>query len=280
MKNPEGPLKGRIAVVTGGSRGVGKGVALSLGAAGAKVYVTGRTLNAGTSNWPGTVVETVQQIEELGGIGIAVRCDHGNDDEVRDVFARIESEEGRLDILVNNVFGAPDRMPTNVPFWELPEELWDQLLTVGLRSHYIASRCAAPLMVKQRSGLIVNTSSGGAVRYVFNVPFGVQKAGVDKLARDMSHDLRPFGVAAVSIWPGFVKSEKLLAQPNRLPPAQAKYILEHGESAHFAGRGVVALATDPHVMEKSGRVLLVAELAQEYGFTDIDGRTPVAPARA
>lgn len=280
MKRAGKPLEGRVAVVTGGSRGVGKGIALSLGEAGAKVYVTGRSLKPGTSNWPGTVAQTVSQIQELGGTAVAVQCDHGNDHEVRDFFARIERDEGRLDILVNNVFGAPDRMPTNLPFWELPDDLWDQLLTVGLRSHYIASRCAAPLMVRQRGGLIVNTSSGGAVRYVFNVPFGVQKAGVDKLARDMAHDLKPFGVTAVSIWPGFIKSEKLLAQPDRLPPAQAKHILENGESAQFAGRGVVALATDPGMMNKSGQVLLVADLAREYGFTDIDGRTPAAPATA
>jgi dehydrogenase/reductase SDR family member 1 len=279
LKRAERPLEGKVAVVTGASRGVGKGIALSLGEAGAKVYVTGRSLSPGSSNWPGTVAETVRQIEELGGTAVAVRCDHGNDEEVRDLFARIERDEGRLDVLVNNVFGAPDRMPTTVPFWDLPEDLWDQLLTVGLRSHYVASRCAAPMMVKQCGGLIVNTSSGGAVRYVFNVPFGVQKAGVDKLAHDMAHDLKPFGVAAVSIWPGFIKSEKLLAQPDRLPPEQAKYILENGESAQFAGRGVVALASDSNVMDKSGRVLLVAELAEEYGFTDVDGKIPAAPAR-
>jgi dehydrogenase/reductase SDR family protein 1 len=134
-------------------------------------------------------------------------------------------------------------------------------------------------MAERGSGLIVCTSSGGAVRYTFNVPFGVQKAGVDKLAKDMAHDLKPFNVACVVIWPGFIKSEKFLAQPDRMPAPLAKRIMEEGESAEFAGRAVVALAKDPAIMEKTGKLHLVAELAEEYGFTDIDGRMPAAPAR-
>jgi len=140
---------------------------------------------------------------------------------------------------------------------------------VGQRSHYIASR----------KGLIVNTSSGGAVRYTFGVPFGVQKAGVDKMAKDMAHDLKPFNVAAVVIWPGFVNSEKFLAQADRVPAPLAKRIMESVKSSEFARRAVVGLAADPAIMEKSGRLQLVAELAQEYGFTDTDGRMPSAPSR-
>lgn len=279
MTEGERPLAGRVAVVTGASRGVGKGVALGLGEAGATVYVTGRTLQEGTSKWPGSLAETAAEVTRLGGKGIAVRCDHAVDAEVETLFRRVQQEQGRLDVLVNNVFAAPDRMPTDVPFWEVPLSLWDTLHAVGLRSHYVASRCAARVMTAERRGLIVNTSSGGAVRYTFNVAFGVQKAGVDRMAKDMAHELRPYGVAAVSLWPGFIKSEKLLAQPDRLPPALVKHVLKHGETALFAGRAVAALAADPTIMAKTGQVLLAAELAAEYGFTDAGGRVPRAPER-
>ena len=280
MQMQHRPLEGKVAVVTGATRGVGKGVALALGEAGALVYATGRTLGPGASNWPGSLQETADEIAQRGGRCIPVACDHGDDGSVRGLFERVHDEQkGVIDVLVNNVFAAPARMPVNVPFWELEDGLWEALLHVGLRSHYVASRCAAPHMVARRQGLIVNTSSGGAVRYTFNVPFGVQKAGVDKMARDMAHDLRPFNVASVVIWPGFIKSEKFLAQPDRVPAPLARRIMENGESPEFAGRAVVGLASDPAIMEKSGRLHLVAELAQEYGFTDIDGRMPEAPAR-
>jgi dehydrogenase/reductase SDR family protein 1 len=280
MLNRNRPLEGQVAVVTGATRGVGKGIALALGEAGALVYATGRTLEAGASNWPGSLQETAGEIAKRGGRCIPIVCDHGDDASVKRVFERVHDEQNAaIDILVNNVFAAPSHMPVNVPFWELEDGLWEDLLRVGLRSHYIASRCAAPRMVARRKGLIVNTSSGGAVRYTFNVPFDVQKAGIDKMAKDMAHDLKPFSVAAVVIWPGFIKSEKFLAQPDRVPPPLAKRIMESGESSEFAGRAVVGLAADPAIMEKIGRRHLVAELAQEYGFTDIEGRIPAAPSR-
>ncbi|WP_431513366.1 SDR family NAD(P)-dependent oxidoreductase [Variovorax sp. DAIF25] len=206
-----------MAVVTGATRGVGKGVALALGEAGALVYATGRTLEAGASSWPGSLQETADEFAQRGGQCIPIVCDHGDDASVKRVFERVHDERNAaIDILVNNVFAAPSHMPVNVPFWELEDGLWEDLLRVGLRSDYTASRCTAPKMVARRKGLIVNTSSGGAVRYTFNVPFGVQKAGVDKIAKDMAHDLKPFSVAAVVIWPSFIKSEKFLAQPDRV----------------------------------------------------------------
>ncbi|WP_349642702.1 SDR family NAD(P)-dependent oxidoreductase [Bradyrhizobium elkanii] len=275
----EGPLRDRVALVTGGSRGVGKGVAIGLAEAGATVIVTARTRSSGGSEWPGSLEETISAIDEAGGKGIGLLCDHSDDGSVREVFNLLRRNHGRLDVLVNNVFAAPDVMPVNVPFWQVPTSLWDTLHRVGLRSHFVCSQFAVPLMLPQKKGLIVNTSSGGGVRYTFNVPFGVQKAGVDRMARDMAHELKPFGISAVSIWPGFIKSEKLAAQPDRVPAALAKLIAERGETPVFVGRAIAALAADPDVIAKTGQVLLASELATEYGFTDVDGRIPPPPSR-
>jgi dehydrogenase/reductase SDR family protein 1 len=277
LKN--GSLKNRVALVTGGSRGVGKGVALGLAEAGATVIVTARTRNGGDSEWPGSLDETVKAIDAAGGNGAGLLCDHSDDDSVQAVFERIGSEYGRLDVLVNNVFAAPNVMPVNVPFWQIPVSLWDSMQRVGLRSHFVASQLAVPQMLPQGRGLIVNTSSGGGIRYTFNVPFGVQKAGVDRMARDMAHELRRYGIAAVSIWPGYIKSEKLAAQPDRVPPALARLIAERGETPLFVGRAVAALASDAAVMDKTGQILLASELALEYGFTDVDGKIPPPPSR-
>ncbi|MEH2512689.1 dehydrogenase/reductase SDR family protein 1 [Nitrobacteraceae bacterium AZCC 1564] len=273
------PLENCIAVVTGGSRGVGKGVALGLAEAGATIFVTARTRKSGSAVWPGSLDETIDEIAQAGGKGVGIECDHSDDKSVEDVFARVRKDYGRLDVLVNNVFGAPNVMPVNVPFWKIPVSVWDMMHTVGLRSHFVASQFAVPLMLDRGRGLIVNTSSGGGIRYTFNVAFGVQKSGVDRMARDMAHELKPFGVTAVSIWPGYIKSEKLAAQPDRVPPALAKLIAERGETPLFVGRAVAALANDQDVMKKTGQILLASELATEYGFTDIDGRVPPPPSR-
>ncbi|MGY3609479.1 MULTISPECIES: SDR family NAD(P)-dependent oxidoreductase [unclassified Bradyrhizobium] len=275
----EGRLRDCVALVTGGSRGVGKGVAIGLAEAGATVIVTARTRSSGGSEWPGSLDETISAIDEAGGRGIGLLCDHTDDVSVRDVFDLIRRDHGRLDVLVNNVFAAPDVMPINVPFWQISTSLWDTLHRVGLRSHFVCSQFAVPLMLPQKRGLIVNTSSGGGVRYTFNVPFGVQKAGVDRMARDMAHELKPFGISAISIWPGYIKSEKLAAQPDRVPAALAKLITERGETPIFVGRAITALAADPDVIAKTGQVLLASELATEYGFTDVDGRIPPPPSR-
>jgi dehydrogenase/reductase SDR family member 1 len=275
----KGRLKDCVALVTGGSRGVGKGVAIGLAEAGATVIVTARTRSSGGSEWPGSLDETIAAIDEAGGKGVGLLCDHSDDGSVKDVFDLIRRDHGRLDVLVNNVFAAPNVMPVNVPFWEVPTSLWDTLHRVGLRSHFVASQLAVPLMLPQKRGLIVNTSSGGGVRYTFNVPFGVQKSGVDRMARDMAHELKPFGISAVSIWPGYIKSEKLAAQPDRVPAALAKLIAERGETPVFVGRAVAALAADPDVIAKSGQILLASELASQYGFTDVDGRIPPPPSR-
>ena len=269
-----GTLVGRVAVVTGASRGVGKGIALGLGEAGATVYVTGRSLHR-SDDPRGSLNQTVDEIAGLGGVGVAVQCDHADDGQVEAVFDRVRTEQGRLDVLVNNVMSTPQRaeLPAGAlsqwdlhPFWEMPISFWDAFHMVGLRSHYVASVFAAPLMIEGGGGLIVCISAPGSMRYVQNVAYGVGKAGVEKLAADMAEELRPYHVASVTLWPGFTRTEDVLAQRDVYRDLSATV------SQLFPGRAVAALAADPAVMEKSGQRLKASELAIEYGFTDIDLR--------
>ena len=278
----EQSLRGRIALVTGASRGIGKGIALELGAAGATVYVTGRTVAAGQSPLPGTVGETAAEIDALGGHGIAVACDHHDDTAVAGLFDRIRAESGRLDVLVNNVFSAPTMAPwLGQPFWELPIAAWDETIDIGVRSHYVAARFAVPLMFEHGGGLIVNVSSSGAVQYAHNVTYGVGKAALDKMTADMAHELAPHHVAIVSIWPGLVRTELVMLGATETGdgrrvlglPGEGEFDLADAESPRFAGRAVAALAADADVLVRSGRAFPVAELAGDYGFTDIDGRS-------
>jgi dehydrogenase/reductase SDR family protein 1 len=262
------PLEGHVAVVTGASRGVGKGIALGLGEAGATVYVTGRTTASTRGVIPGTVQETAEEVTALGGRGVPVLCDHASDAEVKALFDLVSAREKRLDVLVNNAFSIPDGRLAG-PFWELPISHWDAMHSVGLRSHYVAAVHAAPLLLSSQRGLLVNVSSFGAKVYAVNLAYGVGKAGVDRMTRDMAKELMPHGVCVVSIWPGIVKTERLLIEPERLG-----YDPSGGESPQFSGRAVAALAADPKRMEKTGRALVVAELAEEYRFTDVDGSMP------
>ena len=265
-------LAGRVAVVTGASRGVGKGIALGLGEAGATVYVTGRSLDTGDDP-RGSLRETAGEVDALGGIGVAVRCDHADDAQVEAVFDRVRTEQGRLDVLVNNVMSTPQRgeLPAGAlsqwdlhPFWEMPLSVWDAFHRVGLRSHYVASVFAAPLLIETGGGLIVCISAPGSRRYVHNVAYGVGKAGVEKLASDMAEELRAHGVASVSLWPGFIRTEDVLDQPDVYPD------LSSTVSQVFPGRAVAALAADPTVLERSGQTLKASELAAEYGFIDVE----------
>lgn len=259
-------LAGRVALVTGSSRGIGKGIALALGALGATVYVTGRSVREGRAAWPGTVGATAREIDRLGGTGVAVPCDHGDDAAVARLFEQVRAEQGRLDVLVNNVYAVPGlETPNGIPFWELPVEVWDSIHRVGLRSHYVASRFAAPLMLAQRSGLIVNVSSMGGAHYLFNTPYGVGKAAVERLAADLAHELRPFGIAALAIRPAAVHTERTLANP---PSGDTSLMPAERQSTAFVGQAVAALAADSRIMAKSGMVLTVADIAREYGFMD------------
>jgi dehydrogenase/reductase SDR family member 1 len=271
-------LAGQVAIVTGGSRGIGKGCALELGAAGATVYVTGRSVGEADHPLPGTVGATAREIDELGGTGIAVQCDHRDDDAVRALFERVTSDHGRLDVLVNNAFIVPDELTSGLPFWEVPISNWDDMVDVGTRSAYVASVFAAPTMVGAGTGLIVNVSSSGAEEYAWHVAYGVGKCALDRLTVDTAHELASHGVSVVSLWPGFVRTERIdVALGSAALPASLD--VSSAESPRFTGRGVVALANDPEVPRWSGRAVAVRDLADEYGFTDVDGRLPPGPLR-
>ena len=260
-----------VAVVTGASRGAGKGIALALGAAGATVYVSGRTEREGSAPLPGTIHATASEIDKLGGKGIAVGCDHRDDSQVQALFERVRKESGRLDILVNNATFLHDELIMPGPFWDKPLALVD-ILDVGLRSAYVASWYAAPLMAAQRRGLIAFTSSFGASCYMHGPAYGAQKVGVDKFAKDMAVDLRPHDVAAVSIWMGPLNTERTRQVWQRHPEKYADFA-PLAETPEFTGKIIHALYRDPHLLDKSGQVLVGAELALAYGIDD-GGKQP------
>ena len=266
----------RVAVVTGASRGVGKGIAVALGASGAIVYVTGRSTEGGKDHpLGGTVQATAEAVTRAGGHGIAVPCDHSNDEDVRALFERVANEQGRLDILVNNATAVPRELAKPGPFWKKSLDLL-RILDVGQRSHYVASYYAAPLMVRTGGGLIVFTSSYGGRIYMHGPAYGAGKAGVDKMAMDMAIDLREHDVAAVSLWLGFVRTERnepLFQHPDAMKGPYGKF-LANAESPDFIGRVIAAMHADEKRMERSGRVLIAAELAEELGIREADGRQP------
>ena len=246
----------RVAVVTGASRGVGRGVAAALDDAGMRVYATGRTIDRATL--PDGVVREA--------------CDHTEDAAVEHLFARVERESGRLDVLVNNAWGGYERMVENgrftwaLPFWEQPRWRWDAMITAGVRAAFVASQLAARLMVKARRGLIVNISHWAAQKRIGNALYGIAKAATDKLTNDTAIELRSHGVSVVSLYPGLVRTEAVLGA--------GVFDLSNSESPEYIGRAVHALSTDPELLTLSGQTLVAADLARRYGFTDIDGKTP------
>jgi NAD(P)-dependent dehydrogenase (short-subunit alcohol dehydrogenase family) len=250
-------LNGQIAVVTGGSRGIGRGVASELATHGAKVFVTGRTES---------------DLATIGEGTIGIRCDHTVDGDVEAAFARI-AQDGPIDVLVNNVWGGYERMVDNgeftwmKPFWQQPLWRWDAMFAAGVRAHYHASQLAAPGMVARRRGLIVNLSHWAAQKHLGNVAYGVSKAATDKMTAHMAAELQPHGVAVVSLYPGMVRTEKVMASAAWLD-------LSNSESPEFIGRAIAALAADPDVVRHTGKVVVAAALARDYGFIDIDGKSP------
>jgi NAD(P)-dependent dehydrogenase (short-subunit alcohol dehydrogenase family) len=266
---------GKIAVVTGASRGVGKGVALGLGEAGATVYVTGRTIKNKTDveKLGGTVFQTAEEVTAIGGNGIALQCDHRDDKQTEKVFKQVAKQSKRIDILVNNAWGGYEQMHEGrrftyfKPFWEQPFWRWDAMFDSGVRAAYIASAFAARMMTKKKSGLIVNISFWAAQTYMGNTQYGASKAAVDKLSEYMAHELKKYKVAVVSLYPGLVRTESVMRNAKH-------FDMSNSESPQFIGRVVNALANDPNIMKKSGKVLVAAQEALEYGIQDIDGKQP------
>jgi dehydrogenase/reductase SDR family member 1 len=246
----------KVALVTGATRGVGKGVAVGLAAAGFSVYAIGRSA-AQTDLGPGIAL---------------LSCDATDDEAIARVCERIEAEHGRLDVLVNSAWGGYERMVEGgkftwpAPFWQQPLWRWDAMVTVGVRGAFVASQHASRMMIPARQGLIVHISSWAAQKYIGNVLYGVAKAASDKLAADMAHELKPHGVTVVSMYPGLVRTEAVLGA--------GVFDLSNSESPEFIGRAVAALSDDAAVLRRTGQVVVAAEIAREYGFTDIDGKQP------
>ncbi|SNS08603.1 NAD(P)-dependent dehydrogenase, short-chain alcohol dehydrogenase family [Sphingomonas laterariae] len=261
----------KVAVVTGASRGAGAGIARALGAAGYKVYVTGRTTAEGTAEFPGTIHSVAKEIQDAGGEAVAVAVDHAKDEQVEALFKQIEAEEGRLDILVNNVAHIHPELITPGGYWERPLGLVD-ILNVGLRSQYVASFYATPLMMKTGGALIAFTSSFGSVCYMHGPAYGAQKAGVDKFAADMGVDLKDHDVAAVSVWMGPLVTERTRRAADERPDQYTEF-LKIGESPEFTGKVIAGIHQDPKRMELSGQTVIGAEQAQVYGIQD-NGKTP------
>jgi NAD(P)-dependent dehydrogenase (short-subunit alcohol dehydrogenase family) len=273
-------LSGKVCIVTGASRGVGRGVALGLLEAGATVYISARTVKEGSHplDRPGSLESVAAEATALPGRLVAHRVDHASDAETEAFVRRVIDAEGRLDVLVNNAWPGYEKMEEEVepgrnpftwvdPIWLQPMWRFDAMIGVGLRAAWCATRIAAGRMAEQRHGLIVNISFWAAQKFMGNPIYGVAKAAADKLAADVATAMREYGVAAVSLYPGLVRTELVLLNAQH-------FDMTNSESPQFIGRAVAHLAADPAIMEKSGQVLVAASLALEYGFTDIDGRQP------
>ncbi len=258
-----------MAVVTGASRGVGRGVALVLGECGATVYVTGRSEH---------VEEAAGEVRRRGGQGIAVRTDHRDDAQVEALFARVRGEQPGLDLLVANAWGGYEgdyQQAFSAPFWEQPLERWTAMVDGGLRAHFTAARQAAPLLIERGSGLIVCTGGWDDPDfYLGNLVYDVVKTATSRLVRDMAHELRSLGVAAIGVYPGFTRTESVaaaFAAEGKEPPPET-------HSPEFVGRAISCVLADPELMKLSGTGMQAAELAERYGFSDVDGRR-IAPFR-
>lgn len=261
-----------VAIVTGSSRGAGRGIATALGSHGCTVYVTGRSVKEGQASMPGTIYATAEEVTAAGGKGIAVACDSSQDDQVGALIEQVMAEQGRIDILINNAAAIQDEMMYPGQFWEKPLKIGN-LIDVGVRSGFVASWFAAPHMVKQGKGLILFTSSPGAMHYCFGPAYGAHKAGMDKMAFDMGVDFADAGsnVAAVSIWMGALTSERLL-EMIATEPEKFAYLEGQLESTGLTGHLAWALFNDPRMMDYNGKTLVGADLAKGYGITDIDGK--------
>jgi NAD(P)-dependent dehydrogenase (short-subunit alcohol dehydrogenase family) len=266
----------RVVLVTGASRGIGRGVALALSAPGTTVYITGRTTKPGTAPLPGTIHDAAAEVTGRGGKGIAVVCDHADDAAVAALFEQIKRDSGRLDLLVNNATAIPDELVLPGGFWQKPLSM-QAILDVGFRSHYVASWHAAQMMVPQRAGLIAMVSSPGGRCYLHGPAYGAGKAGIDKMSADMWVDLKKHDVATISLWAGITLTERSqLAIKEH--PGEYDAVMANAVHPEFLGRVLDALMKDPQLSERAGKTFYAAELAQQLGVRDVDGRQPPSEA--
>ncbi|MBJ21018.1 MAG: SDR family NAD(P)-dependent oxidoreductase [bacterium] len=269
-------LEGRVALVTGATRGIGRGCALELAAAGATVYATGRTLREGDSDLPGSLESLEQEARTLAGRIFGVECDHRDDAAVARGFERIEREQRRLDLLVNNAFLLPDEIEPDRPFWQTPIAWWDDMLGVGTRSAYVTLHHAAPRMIEGGGGLVVNISSAGARALHLHVAYSAGKSALDRLTCDAAAQLEAHAVSVVSIWPYFVRTERLM-QIEHEGEGDWEHDIAGAESQRFVGRTIAALAVAEDLAQRSGGAFTSAELALAYGVRELDGGFPDGP---
>ena len=263
--------EGRVAVVTGSSRGIGRGTAIALGEHGYTVYVTGRSTGEGEL----TIDATARLVDAVGGHGIPVRTDHGVDAEIADLFARVGAESGHVDVLVNNVYKIPDPPAWGGGFWDHPVSIWDDQVGIGLRAHYVASWHAAPLLFAAGpGGAIVNVSSAGGQSYHFSSSYGAGKAGLDRLSADMAIELEPKGIACCSVYPGSVATEFIQEWAEKRGSD-----LSEAQTPLGVGRAIVALVEAPDLMQRSGSIQWIEDLGAEFGITDERGRALSAYGR-
>jgi len=266
------PLQGKIAVVTGASRGAGRGIAFELGSAGATVYVTGRSVKgATTDDRSETIEETADGVTSRGGKGIAIRCDHTSGNDVRNLFEQIKKEHGRIDILVNSVFGGSERsLPSGEGrhFWERPLEHWDAMMVAGPQAYLLTTRYAVPLMKQHHKGLIVNITFFIKDQISGNLYYDLAMNSINRMTLGMAKELKDFNVSTIALCPGWMRTERV--KDSGFGPEDGTT-----ETTAYVGRAVVALATDSTVSKISGDTIMVAELARKYGFTDVDGTQPL-----
>lgn len=267
-------LQGKIALVTGASRGAGRGIAIELAKAGATVYLTGRsTTNNRSPQFPRTIDDTVAAIEDEGGVAYALRCDHTNDTETKSVIERIEAEQGKLDILVNNVWGGNQLGIENKPFWESPLEHWETMFQAGVRAQLVTNYYALPLLRKHAGGLIVHTTFWDDHKYIGHFYYDLAKNALNRMAYGLAQELKAEQITVLAVSPGWMRTELVLAEfKTDEEHWQDIKELANTETPHYVGRAICALASDPSVHQKAGQILRVGELAAEYNFTDLDGR--------
>jgi NAD(P)-dependent dehydrogenase (short-subunit alcohol dehydrogenase family) len=276
-------LQGKIALVTGATRGIGKGIAIGLGESGATVYITGRTLEPTNDSLGGSLQETQTAVIEAGGVCIPIQVNHSDDQQICRLFERIEREQnGQLDILVNNVYAGVQsiREAYGKTFWELEPSFWDAANNVGLRGHYVASIYAARMMTKRKQGIIFTISSWGGMSYIFNVPYGVGKSACDRLAADMAKELKQYNVTSLAIYPGIVGTEQItnFAKEQSSENGNSSLFADgyNWETPLFTGRAIASLASDANMIKYTGKIQVVAEVAKRYGIVDQNGNRPVS----